>query len=161
MFKKKRRILNFILLVALFVTGCDRAQKQPSTENVIPREENVIEIYYPDGFSLAATADGYQLTQPDNLTACVEEVMTQMIAVHKDFLVYYVYMLDEENNLSLELRLADGYTAEDLVLFKASLAKTLFQLSEIPSIHMMLENEAGELFRDEVVNRDSFYFYEY
>ena len=156
---KRLMLINFIVLVLACSAGCaGRTARDTATETV--SGENFIDIYYPEGFSILKTQDRYQLMQPDLLPQSVEEVMTQLMTVYQGRLENYSYLLDEENNLSIELRINGEYSREEELLYKSSISRTLFQLPDIHSIQMEVENGTGRVTSKEAFTRDSFYSYD-
>ena len=156
---KRFRLVNFILVIALLLCGCGGTDSKRSADDA-PAGENMINIYYPEGYAIRKTENAYQLMQPDTLSTSIEEVLAQMMPLYDDRLQFNTYLLDENNNLTLELRLTGEYSREEYLLVRASIAKTLFQLTEIRSILMMLQDETGETVSDETLTRDSFFYFQ-
>ncbi len=141
------------------LTSCDKENKKKNvtTEAV---KENVINVYYPEGDTLVQDSEGYQVKQPDTLTAAVEEVMTVMSAkLGTEIIQYHTYMIDGENNVTLDFLLVGEYDKEYFLLARAAVTKTLFQLDDIKNINITLTDNSGEVVLEESYDRNSFFYY--
>ncbi len=164
MFKKIGKKTAALLMLCMLVQamyGCSAPWSEKKDKASTATVENMIELYFPVDKKVEKTEQGYQIKQPDSLPAAVEEVMAELLRVQSDFLSYYTYNLDEGNNLLLEIRLTADFSTETVLLIRASVTKTLFQLSEIKSIHLVLYPAEGDALSDEVCDRASFFYYAY
>lgn len=158
--KTKYKIAVVLIICMLFtLTSCDKGNKK---ENVTTEavKENVINVYYPEGDTLVQDDEGYQVKQPDTLTAAVEEVMTVMSEkLGTEIIQYHTYMIDGENNVALDFLLIGEYDKEYFLLARAAVTKTLFQLDDIKNINITLTDKSGEVVLEESYDRNSFFYY--
>lgn len=153
-----RKIAAFMLVV-LLLTGCGNKKKE--TEESIESAANSIEVYYVNNLSVSVHADYYQLKQPDILSSSVEEVIGAMSTDLSDngFEVS-TFMLDSEDNLLLTMVEETEVSKEKLLLVKASICDTLFQLGSLRQIHLVINKTDGSVCSDEEFERTSFFMYE-
>lgn len=158
--KTKYKIAVVLIICMLFtLASCDKENKNKNvtTEAV---KENVINVYYPEGDTLVQDSEGYQVKQPDTLTAAVEEVMTVMSEkLGTEIIQYHTYMIDGENNVTLDFLLVGEYDKEYFLLARAAVTKTLFQLDDIKNINITLTDNSGEVVLEESYDRNSFFYY--
>lgn len=157
-----KKIITMLLVCALTLgmTGCGG---QNNTEDVttMPSGGNIINVFYVEDNKIEKSDTVYQLKQPDSFTASIEEVMTALVAEFDTKLPSYKYMLDEDNNVTLELSLGGNYSKEENLLIMAAVTNTMFQLDEIGSIRITMNNPEGDMVAGELFFRDTFYFYDY
>lgn len=156
----KRRtgiILAFFIIVICTACGDNRKQVQVSPS----ANDSLVDIYYPGEKEVLIDEEQYQIKLPDSVLSSVEEVMTVLMQNMNQNLVYHTYMLDVNNNLSLEFAVDEALTQEEMILIDASICQTLFQIDGINNITISILNHAGEEIRNNLYMRDSFYFYDY
>lgn len=153
-----RKIAVFMLM-ALLLTGCGNQEKENGEGGEFTA--NSIEVYYVDDLSVSVHGDYYQLKQPDILSSSVEEVIGAMSADLSDngFEVS-TFMLDSEDNLLLTMVEETEVSKEKLLLVKASICDTLFQLGSLRQIHLVINKMDGSVCSDETFERTSFFMYE-
>ena len=150
-----KTILICILVFSL--TGCGKEDKI----SVIDEEAaNTIDIYYQDGDQVVKDKEKYQLKQPDSVSASLEEVMAVIVTKIDTRLEYHTYMIDADNNVVLEFVLTEEMAKEELLLTKASITETLFQIEGINSIKIKIMDKEGSILDDALYLPDSFYFYD-
>ncbi len=149
---------GLIFILCLFLTSCGDDKVDTSGDKP---ENNVLEIYYPKGNVVENKQGGYQLKQPDSVTASVEELMTEILNIFDGSILSYSYMLDENNNLSIDMTMVGGCTKEYGVLTMASVSETLFQIKGVENILINLLDENGNVTNSQQVNKSTFYFYGY
>lgn len=158
----KNKIIIILTICFVFVfTACgkEQNQKEKTTDEV---GGNVINIYYPEGAGIAVDKQGYQIKQPDSLTASVEEVMSAFSErLGSDIIAYHTYMIDADNDVTLEFLLVKDYEKEYFLLARAAVVKTLFQIDDIEKITIMLSDKEGQPVVNESYDRNSFYYYGY
>jgi hypothetical protein len=153
-----RKIAAFMLVV-LLLTGCGNKEKETGESGEFTA--NSIEVYYVNDLSVSVHADYYQLKQPDILSSSVEEVIGAMSTDLSDngFEVS-TFMLDSEDNLLLTMVEEAEVSKEKLLLVKASICDTLFQLGSLRQIHLVINKTDGSVCSDEEFERTSFFMYE-
>lgn len=154
-----RRISVVCLICIFLLSGCGSSDKQVHVS--VGAAESMIYIYYPDDKSIERDEQQYQLKQPDSITSSVEEVMTVLAQKLEDRLAYHTYMLDANSNLSLEFAENMELTKEERLLTDAAICETLFQIEDINAIDIELIDGDGNVIRDNMYTRESFYFYGY
>lgn len=143
--------------MALF-TACGKTGESGDTDTE-ELGENMISIYYPEGIQILKDNEPYQIKQPDSITVSVEEIMVAMSEkLEQEKIQYHTYMIDADNNVTLEFILTGEYDKEYFLLTRAAVTKTLFQLENIKSIIIILDDN-GEILLKESYGRDSFYYY--
>ncbi|MGN0150911.1 MAG: GerMN domain-containing protein [Wujia sp.] len=155
----KKILIIYILCIGIMCTACGSREKQvqvsPGTG------ESMVYIYYPEDNQVVRDEEQYQIKLPDSVSSSVEEVMSVLMQKLDSDLTYHTYMLDTNNNLSLEFALDRELAEEKLLLLDASVCQTLFQIDEIHDIDIKLLDIDGKELRDNYYMRDSFYFYGY
>ena len=144
--------------MALF-TACGKTGESADTETV-ELDENMISIYYPENLQILRDSEPYQIKQPDSITVSVEEIMAVMSEkLGQEKIQYHTYMIDADDNVTLEFTLVGEYDKEYFLLARAAVTKTLFQLEDIKSIIIILDDDNGEPLLNESYGRDTFYYY--
>lgn len=151
----------FACLIFTFLLLCGCEKKQEKTIIVEQTGGGMIDLYYPDENQVKKSELAYQIKQPDSVSASVEEVMAALMVYFQEDMNYHTYMIDAENNVSLELELLSEKDDVYVLLADASIAKTLFQIQEIQNVEILLVDENENQVKDSVYSRDSFYFYDY
>lgn len=155
--KNKKFVILIFCMMALF-TACGKTGESRDTDTE-ELGENMISIYYPDGTQILKDDEPYQIKQPDSITVSVEEIMVAMSEkLEQEKIQYHTYMIDADNNVTLEFILTGEYDKEYFLLTRAAVTKTLFQLENIKSIIIILDDN-GEILLKESYGRDSFYYY--
>jgi hypothetical protein len=67
------------------------------------------------------------------------------------------FMLDSDDNLSLTMLEESEGTKEKMLLVKASICDTLFQLNSLRKIHLIINRADGSVCSDEEFDRNSFF----
>jgi hypothetical protein len=143
------------------VTGCGSKDGDTQDGDSRELEANSISVYYVDDLSVASHKEQYQLKQPDILSASVEEVIGAMTEdLSSDGFEVSTFMLDSEDNLSLTMVESSEASKEKLLLVKASICDTLFQLDSLREIRLIINKSDGTVCSDEKFDRESFFMYE-
>ncbi len=148
-----------ILCTLICLTGCGKSDSRVKVSS--GSNESMIYIYYPDDKEIKKDEEMYQIKLPDSVSSSVEEVMTVLTNKLGTDVTYHTYMLDADNNLSLEFTAHEDLTREKALLTDAAICETLFQISEINDIDIKLSDDTGSVIRDNLYMRESFYFYGY
>ncbi len=156
---KKKIRLSVILILAFLLVGCENNDKEAELTVIENSDANTISIYYPEGSVVKEAKEKYQLKQPDSVSASVEEVMAVMAGNFGETVQYHTYMLDVDNNVSLDFFVNDELSKEYKLLTKASIAETLFQINGINSIKIKFMDQDGNTIEDGLYLPESFYFY--
>lgn len=153
---KKSLVLALVLMLLFALTGCGKDSKNEVTTN----ENSMVDIYYPNGNSVVQSDEKYQIKQPDSIPYSVEELMTCLMDRLDDRMKYHTYLIDADNNVTLQFVCNGDYNREYLLLAKASVVETLFQIEAINSVNIKVFDEMGNSVDDNLYLRDSFYFYD-
>lgn len=156
-----KKYLYCLVLAAFFavLTGCSQSEEEKNL-TVQTENENSIWIYYPENREVARSEELYQLKQPDLLSVSVEEIISALIEkIDGEKLDFRTYLLDEDNNISIEFVQQESCYKEYALLVKASVSKTLFQMEEIGSVNICMYDERNRVISNELFLEDSFYFY--
>ena len=164
--KSKKKMIILIVLIALMLVVTivfakifnQDEDKKNGADNKF--DENSVAIYYVEDTQIESRDELYQLKQPDILSSSVEELITAMTEdlQSKGFEISS-FMLNSENTLNIVMVKPKNITTEDLLLVKASVCNTLFQLKELDVIKMTINDEKGKMFSDEMFDENSFYIY--
>lgn len=156
----KKYLCSLILAIFLIgLTGC--GQRQQEEDLIVQTEkENSIWIYYTENRDIVRDENPYQLKQPDSVSASVEEIMSVLIEkIDSTKLEFRTYMLDGDYNIALEFVQKEGCDKDYILLAKAAVSTTLFQIEEIGSVNIGMYDEGNRAISNELFLRDSFYFY--
>lgn len=156
---RRRIVIGVIIGMMLICTACGGQQKQVQVPS--GSDESKIYIYYPDGNKIVRDTEQYQIKLPDSVSSAVEETMAVLLQKLDSNMVYHTYMLDGDNNLTLDFTLDKVQAKERILLTDAAICETLFQIDAIHSINILFFNSDGEELRNNAYTRDSFYFYDY
>ena len=155
-----KRIVTYALLcLMLFATACGNKDKDVAV--VGSNENGMVDIYYPKDYQVVKKDKQYQIKQPDSLTASIEELMAQLKEYFSEDMEYHTYMIDGDNNVSLQFVSSDEVGTEYFLLAKAAITETLFQLEDINSITITIVDEQGNTISQNLYLPGSFYFYDY
>lgn len=155
---KKSYLINLILLISFGLSGCG-AQTESSTETVNNKTENSVFVCYPDGDEVVKAEDSYQLKQPDSIVPAVEEVMSVSLDYYEGNIESYSYMVDDNNNVTLDITLADDCGREYYLLTMASVSDTIFQMDMVESVRITLLSKEGETLDSKLILRNTIYHY--
>lgn len=156
----KKYVMLAIFSMLLLLTACGKKTEQIAI--VETPNDNKIYIYRPTDSGVVAEEEMYQIKQPDSLSAAVEETMAALCETEWDqFVSYHTYMLDADNNLSLDFFAEEIPDTKSKILASAALCQTLFQLPDISSITIRILHEDEALIQEDCYTRDSFLFYGY
>lgn len=157
--KKKRIVLAVIINLLIFTTACKKEALNSEGESEKKLENSVV-IYYVEDMEIASRNEKYQLKQPDILASSVEETITAMTdELETEGFEISSFMLDSEDNLHIVMVKPPDISKEQLLLVKASVCNTLFQLNKLDVIQLVINDEAGNVCSEEMFDENSFYIY--
>lgn len=151
-----RLFLCVILVLAL--TGCGNKSNtiMSTTENVVSKAGSV-QLYHATETAVEPDEQRYQLVQPDNLSAALEEIIENMTLSSK--MTIEKYLIDEERNITLFIDIKDGITEEEILLNQAAIVKSI-QGIDVNNICISLQNQDGEEITKATYTDASFYYYD-
>jgi len=155
---KKFLLINLILVLAISLCGCG-GQEKSTTETAMVAVENAVYVCYPSEDKVVKSSESYQLKQPDSIVPSVEEVMSVSMDYYEGKLESYSYMVDDNNNVTLNITVAGEYTREFGLLVMASVCDTMFQIDMVESVKVTLNSAEGEQLDSKLMLRNTIYYY--
>ncbi len=155
---RKSILLSLILVLAMALSGCGNSE-ETSTETAADKGENYVFVYYPEEDYITMSQEAYQLKQPDSIIPSVEEVMSVCLEAYEGRMESYSYMVDDDNNVTLEITMAGDCTKEYSLLTMAAVSDTLFQMDMVESVKITLMTTEGEAVDSKLILRNTFYHY--
>lgn len=149
--------VSLILMLCLWICGCSNDAEESTTQETMTL--NSVYVYYPEGDQVVRTEDTYQLKQPDSIIPSVEEVMSVSLEAYDGRMEKYSYMVDDDNNVTVDITMAGECSREYSLLTMASVSETLFQLELVESVKITLLSSEGETFDSKLILRNTFYHY--
>ena len=158
--RKYNRIKSFyvmIILIAVFcLCGCGNSKKIDAEEgNTTAQTAGTVQIYHVEGTAVKPDGDVYQLKQPDNISAALEEV-TEQLNKGKFFNIER-FTVDENSNILFYVVEKQELTQEQILLNKAAIVKSVESL-DVNDIAITLENVNGEEVETATYTDSSFYY---
>lgn len=154
---KKGYLLSLILIIVFSLSGCG-AEEKATSEVAVDNIENSIFVCYPDDEVLMSET-AYQLKQPDSIVPSVEEVMSESIKYYDGKMENYSYMVDDDNNVTLDITIEGECSREYSLLTMAAVSDTLFQMDMVGSVKITLLTTEGETVDSKLILRNTFYYY--
>lgn len=158
--RKYNRIKSFyvmIILIAVFcLCGCGNSKKiDAEEETTTAQTAGTVQIYHVEGTTVKPDGDVYQLKQPDNISAALEEV-TEQLNKGKFFNIER-FTVDENSNILFYVVEKQELTQEQILLNKAAIVKSVESL-DVNDIAITLENVNGEEVETATYTDSSFYY---
>lgn len=156
--KRHIRILAIAAMLMTVLCACGGKNSDDSADKVNNTDSNSVDIYCVKELEMVTSDAPYQLKQPDVLTSSVDELIAAMSEnLSSDGLGISWYMLNSENILMINLDVPEDITKEKLLLIKASICNTLFQLDKLEGIELAVITGDEQEHSYESFNRTSFY----
>lgn len=155
---KKGYLLSLILIIVFSLSGCG-AEEKATSEVAVDNIENSIFVCYPDDDEVLMSETAYQLKQPDSIVPSVEEVMSESIKYYDGKMENYSYMVDDDNNVTLDITIEGECSREYSLLTMAAVSDTLFQMDMVGSVKITLLTTEGETVDSKLILRNTFYYY--
>lgn len=155
-----KKIIMIVMIMSLFSVASCKKDASDSEADSTEYSENSVVIYYVDGMEIVPRGETYQLKQPDILASSVEEIITAMTEELKaEGLEISSFMLDAEDKLHLVMVKPSDISKEQMLMLKASVCNTLFQLQKLDIIYLTINEADGSVYSDEEFDENSFYIY--
>ena len=144
--------------MAFAAGGCGEGdQVELTTADSVSNLAGTIQLYHVEDSGIVPNDGRYQLKQPDNVPASVEELIEQMkidpaLSIER-------YYLDEDGNVSLDIILTGDITKEALLLNKAAIVKNMQGL-DIGDVQLRIQTESGGVVETATYTDSSFYYFE-
>ncbi|MBO4862912.1 MAG: hypothetical protein J5517_00955 [Eubacterium sp.] len=149
-----------ILTLVFFVTSCganaDVEQGASITDNV-SMKAGTVQLFHATDSAVEPDSERYQLKQPDNLSASLDEVIDAMTL--DEGITIEKYTIETSKTVTLYVRYADGVTEEKKLLSNAAIVKSLGGL-EISTVQVTTLGEGDEEVDMATYTDSSFYYYE-
>lgn len=155
---KKGYLLSLILIIVFSLSGCG-AEEKSTSEVAVDNIENSIFVCYPVDDEVLMSESAYQLKQPDSIVPSVEEVMSESIKYYDGKMENYSYMVDDDNNVTLDITIEGECSREYSLLTMAAVSDTLFQMDMVGSVKITLLTTEGETVDSKLILRNTFYYY--
>ena len=165
--KKKERNLILLkvlaavlaILALLFTAGCSDSASSSEVENMVPKS-GTVQLYHATDTTIEPDEGTYQLMQPDNIAASVEEVLERLQM--SDKLYVEKYMIDiKDNNKTVCLYINETaeLTEEELLLNKAAIVKSIEGIG-VDYVSIELTGSNGKVIEDATYTDASFFYYD-
>jgi hypothetical protein len=146
-------ISAWLLLIS---TGCG-VKSEPTTEaENVTAKAGTVQLYHATDTGVEPDQQRYQLMQPDNLSAALEEVIENLSVNEK--LSIEKYLIDEEKNITLFITQKDVVTEEELLLNQAAIVRSIQGL-DCSDINITFTDLNGEIISTATYTDASFYYY--
>ena len=159
----KKRLGKCLLTSVIFgislvaFSGCGETPSSEVTTESVVMKAGTIQLYHATDSGVVADSQRYQLMQPDNLAAALEEVIEQLTL--SDKLTIDKYLIVESQNVTLFVTVKEGITEEELLLNRAAIVRSISGL-EVGDVAIVMTNEAGEEIERATYTDASFYYYD-
>lgn len=156
---QKSKGLLFATLICALLTSCG-GQKEVATESYSDpflSKAGTVQLYHATETGVEADAERYQLKQPDNLSAALEEILEEMTV--DEGLSVERYSVDEQKNITLFVTEKDSLTAEKKLLTEAALVRSIQGLDAGNVIISQIDENGNELSTATYTDA-SFYYYD-
>ncbi len=151
-----RMFLCGMLVLALAGCGDNSTTVMNTTESVVSKAGSV-QLYHATETAVEPDEERYQLVQPDNLSAALEEIIENMTLSSN--MTIEKYLIDEERNITLFIDITGGITEEEILLNQAAIVKSI-QGIDVKNICISLQNQDGEEITKATYTDASFYYYD-
>lgn len=158
----RRSGLYIIVLLSIMISGLTGCSAPPSdtisiTTESVAAKAGTLQLYHATEDGVEPDDDRYQLMQPDNLSAALEEVIENMQV--SEGMVIEKYAIDEYRNITLFIKISDNVTTEERLLNQAAIVKSIEGL-EVKNIAITLQDNSGNAIETATYTDASFYYYE-
>ena len=149
-------MLACVLLIAL--TSCGKEQDMGSSiSDNVTQQAGTVQLFHATDSGIEPDSVRYQLKQPDNLSAALEEVIDAMTLDEKVSIEKYT--IESDNTVTLYIRYADGVTEETKLLSNAAIVKSFGGL-DISMVQVTTLGEGDEEVDKATFTDSSFYYYD-
>ena len=153
-----RPVLLLIAVMMLFaISGCGVDGSKDSKVEGVVNKTGTVQLYHTTDVSVEPDPERYQLMQPDNLSASLDEIIEKIQI--QDKLRIDKYLIDGDRNVTLFISEVTPLTEEELLLNKAALIRSVTQLN-IGNVILVVSDENGKQIEDATYTDASFYYYE-
>ncbi len=164
--KKKELIVIILKVLAaalavislLLSSGCGSSEKS-EVEGVVPKA-GMVQLYHPTEDSVEPDEEAYQLMQPDNLAASVEEVL-EKLHINQKLVVdkYTIDINDGKKIVTLFISETAELSEEELLLNKAAIVKSVKGIG-VDEVGITLNSSDGKKIDKATYSDASFFYYD-
>ena len=158
--KHINRILVFMsLALAAGFSSCGirKEDDQSSLPDNISQKAGTVQLYHATESSVEPDAERYQLKQPDNLSAALEEVIEAMTL--DPMINIERYSVEEDREVNLCIKYDKNITAETKLLNDAALVKSIENL-DFTTVYIISLDENDKELEKATYTDSSFYYYD-
>ena len=165
--KKKEKYLIVLKILAavlsivslLLASGCssDDASKS-EVEEMVPKA-GTVQLYHATDTSIEPDEETFQLMQPENIAASVEEVLENIHMSDKIYVEkYMIDVVDDQKTVLLYIKETSKLTEEELLLNKAAIVKSIQSIG-VSVVSMELVDTDGKKVEKATYTDASFFNY--
>ncbi len=151
-----RTALSIVMLISITACGDSAGSSMATTENVTSKAGSV-QLYHATETAVEPDDDRYQLVQPDNLSAALEEVIENMTLSSK--MTIEKYLIDENRNITLFIDITEDISEEEILLNQAAIIKSI-QGIDVGEICITLQDQNENEVSTATYTDASFYYYD-
>ena len=161
---KKSAISILLLFFALLFSGCTfqipnfTGTTEESTVESEPIEAGTLQLYHATDTAVVPDTARYQLKQPDNLSASIEEVIEQLTI--DSSLTIERFAVDEDRNVTLNITFAYEISEEAWLLNQAAIVKSISGL-DVGQVILATVDKEGNVIDTATYTDASFYYTDY
>ena len=150
-----------LVLIAGILSACaffeKNAESESNEKEFIQPPPGTVQLYHATEDSIEPDEELYQLKQPDNLTATIEELVEVMkldnnISIER-------FSIDEEKNVSLYITRGGEVSSEKWLLNQAAIVKNIEELNINKVIIVLIDADGNEI-STATYSDASFYYYQ-
>ncbi len=154
-----KKLLVFVLTGSvLFLTACGETAttgNEATTENISVKA-GTVQLYHITDTDVVPDEERYQLLQPDNPTAALEEIIEKMALI--DGLSIDRYLIDGDGNVTLFMTCGKNISEEHILLSKAAIVRSVSGIG-VKEIAITIQDEEGSIKETATYTDASFYYY--
>ena len=161
---KKSAITVLLLFFALFFSGCTfqlpglSGTTEESTVESELVEAGTVQLYHATDTAVVPDTGKYQLKQPDNLSASIEEIIEQLTIDQS--MTIERFAVDENRNVTLNIAFASEISEEAWLLNQAAIVKSISGL-DVSQVILATVDREGNVMDTATYTDASFYYTDY
>ena len=148
-----------LTMCLLLLSGCGSLQDidKSSISDNVSQMVGSVQLYHTSKNGVEPDEERYQLKQPDNLSAALEEIIEVM--TFDEGVSIERFLIDENKGVTLYIRFEDNVSQESRLLSEAAIVRSVEEL-DTQSVGVILIDEAGNELETATFTDSSFYYYE-
>ncbi len=160
--RDKVKYLFVFLAVAfllLIVNACGAGET--SGENInndsSGSKAGTVQLYHVEGTKVVPDEDRYQLLQPDNPSAALEEIIEQLTLIKG--MEIERFLMDADGNVTVYMTISSEITGDQLLLSKAALVRSVQEI-KVDKIAICIQDNKEGILEMATYTDASFYYYD-